>query len=113
MVIDARRTNRRHKPPPVTRLASPSALVELDLSDEALSCGGTGGILDVGVTGNEADVVDCFYNFEIPMLCSWFAINEGVTVRELKAMNINISKAWSDSAGGLIGVKDDLVVFPC
>jgi len=42
MVVDARQANRCHRRPPVTRLSSANALVELDMSSEGLDVEGVG-----------------------------------------------------------------------
>ena len=79
MVIDARVPNRLHHKPPVTRLASGSCYIDLDLSAEGFDLGGFGGadVVDDDAEvppefheataspflpcGQEADVNDCFY----------------------------------------------------
>ena len=80
LIIDARQANFCHRAPPSTRLGSPSALAELDLSDEALVGlqGGLGGVAEIEVRSSSADVDDSFYQFAVPEVACWFGIKRKV-----------------------------------
>ena len=45
-------------------------MIDLDLSEAGLKHAGFGGVPEV--CGNEGDVGDCYYNFALPELASWF-----------------------------------------
>jgi hypothetical protein len=128
MIIDARLTNWCHRRPPVTRLGAGSCYVDLDLSDEALfdtvtgvgalpSTDFTGGHMhdetSTGGFGNEADVQDCFYNYSMPSLASWFGIDEPLTVLEWRSVGISIQSYFDDNLQKEVPVHDHLVLYPC
>ena len=79
LIVDARQANSCHRPPPTTRLGTPAGLCSLDLSDDTLKANGFGGVMgdgekeDMQVTAEAGDAGDCFYNFAVPSLASWFA----------------------------------------
>ena len=64
VVIDARRVNASHRPPPCTRLSTPRSLLDLQLEPRT-----DGEPMAFGV---EADVNHCIYNNFIETLASWF-----------------------------------------
>jgi hypothetical protein len=92
MVVDARQTNWLHRSPPTTRLAAGSNYVELDLSDDAIQHAGVGGLPEIGFA-NEADVSDCFYNYDISEMAEWFGIDDPITVKELSALGAALLQA--------------------
>ena len=112
MVIDARQACRYHKRPPVTRLASAGALIDVDLAEE-IEPEGVGSICGWDLHGQEADVADCFWNFTIDSLADWFGIDEAKSVGELKEMGIDVREIWCPVAQGMIPTTPDMILFPC
>eukprot|EP00974_Lingulodinium_polyedra_P087776 8511960-Lingulodinium_polyedra.AAC.1 len=75
LIVDARQANCCHQSPPRTRLGSVGALSEMDLSDEVQELyGGTGEVCEIEVRGSACDVDDCFYQFRVPEVASWFGV---------------------------------------
>ena len=105
LIIDARQANSCHRPPPTTRLGTPAGLCSLDLSDDTLESHGFGGIMgdgdkqNVQVTAEAGDVGDCFYNFAIPSLASWFATDDHFSVEELNDLGFEVSHIYDDELG--------------
>ena len=86
LIIDARAANRAHRPPPTTRLGSSRCMADLDLSDPRLKASGFGGLGSGAAArphGVEGDVGDCFYNYTIPELASWFGFEDRFDTEEL------------------------------
>ena len=84
LIVDARAANLHHKPPPVTRLGSASCMASLDLSDARLRSTGFGGLVELDPAGNEGDVGDCYYNFLLEELASWFGAPIAFQAQELR-----------------------------
>ena len=104
MVIDARRVNSLHQLPPTTRLATPRAYADLQLSDP-----GNGQSLGYGI---EADVQDCFYNFFHEGLASFFGVDLPHTAAEWRNLGWNSCPIY-DEASGRYGVPEsDTTLFP-
>lgn len=79
-----------HVPPPQTpnyKACYTSLVPGIDLTEETFNSRGFGGILGEAA-GNEGDVGDCFYNFAILGLASYFATKDVFTTGELKSMGI-------------------------
>ena len=104
MVIDARRVNAMHQPPPCTRLATPRSYLDLQIDE------GSGG--EPAAFGIEADVNDCFYNFFCEGIASWFGIDAPLTVSQWMELGWKRSAIYSDDSGDFFHPKDDLVVYP-
>ena len=112
MVVDCRMCNHYHHRPPVTKLGSPSAFSELDLSAEALA--EHFGNLDNGAVGfgTEMDVSDCFYQFTLEALGSWFGINMKRSVKFWKQRGVDIHSVYDDDLSGHLKVSEDTEVYP-
>ena len=101
LIVDARIPNACHQRPPKTRLATPEAFSNLDLSSETLEEAGFGGIWgdsdsESGADGFEGDVGDCFYNFQIQQLASWFSAGDWFSVEELSELGLMVDQIWDD-----------------
>ena len=88
LIIDARRVNWAHKPPPSTRLATPRSFIDVQFKQPA-----DGGPLAYGL---EADVADGFYNYLNPKLASWFGLDCPLTAKEWKDLGWRGGKIFSD-----------------
>ena len=101
LILDCRRTNQYHKPPPSTSLSTPSCFADIDMTDETMQNRGFGGILgeSIHAAGNEGDVGDCFYNFEIPSLASWFATMDRFSTSELEELGMCPDRIYDDDTG--------------
>ena len=109
LIIDGRQPNRCQQPPPKTRLGSVSATCELDLSDQGLlDCGGFGEVAEVNVQDSDLDVDDCFYQFLVEELGSWFAMDHWV-----RASEWGIIEVWDDDLRRRDPVGSDEMLFPC
>lgn len=91
LIIDARRANWAHRPPPCTRLATPRAL--LDLQFKRASAGAPCAF------GVEADVADCFYNFVCEATASWFGIDMPLPYNEWVRLGWGGGPIYSDITG--------------
>ena len=105
LVLDARPVNQLHRPAPKSRLATPGALANLNLSDEwaaisARALRATQGqvgfesgdaVGDFDVHTASVDLQDGYYQFEVAELSSWFSL--GVTYT---AMEAGVQEVWSD-----------------
>ncbi|CAK0831794.1 unnamed protein product [Prorocentrum cordatum] len=115
LIIDARAANRAHRPPPTTRLGSSRCMADLDLSDPRLKASGFGGLGSGAFSpaGREGDVGDCFYNFTIPELASWFGFADRFDTRELTEMGCLPGSIWDDAEGAETEVVDGEQLYPC
>ena len=75
LVIDGREPSSLHHRPPHVDLGSPAALAELDFSDDKFHSVNIDPTL-VDLHGASADLQDGFYQFSIPEIASWFAIDK-------------------------------------
>eukprot|EP00973_Karenia_brevis_P034343 4737650-Karenia_brevis.AAC.1 len=81
LILDARQANRGHNVPPTTRLSSASCMIDIDMSEEAFLSGGYGGLQAdetrlADPAGQELDIGDCYYNYLVPEVASWFVFND-------------------------------------
>ena len=115
LILDCRRTNQYHKPPPSTRLSTPSCFADIDMTDETMQNRGFGGILgeSIHAAGNEGDVGDCFYNFEIPSLASWFATMDRFSTSELEELGMCPDRIYDDDTGRFEKVVPGEILIPC
>ncbi|CAK0861861.1 unnamed protein product, partial [Prorocentrum cordatum] len=115
LIIDARAANRAHRPPPTTRLGSSRCMADLDLSDPRLKASGFGGLGSGAFSpaGREGDVGDCFYNFTIPELASWFGFADQFGTHELTEMGCLPDSIWDDAEGAETKVEDGELLYPC
>ena len=124
LIVDGRQANAQHRPPPTTRLSTPSGLTSLDLSETTLLGNGFGdydaktGETRVQPSAETGDVADCFYNFTIPALSGWFAFDDAFTRDELYDLDIDpgdvydhdIGKAREIQMGFIYGCSDGVEV---
>ncbi|CAK0814975.1 unnamed protein product [Prorocentrum cordatum] len=116
LIIDARAANRAHRLPPTTRLGSSRCMADLDLSDPRLKASGFGGVgsgTAASPAGLEGDVGDCFYNFTIPELASWFGFEDRFDTNELESMGCRPATIWDDAEGAETQVEDGELLYPC
>lgn len=102
LILDCRATNMCHRKPPSTRLSTPSCFSGIDMTDETFASCGYGGVLgqsDFQAAGNEGDAGDCFYNFAIPSLASWFATKDDFLVEELIDLGLLPDSIYDDDLG--------------
>lgn len=104
MVIDARRVNASHRPPPCTWLSTPRSFLDLQLEPRA-----DGEPMAFGV---EADVNDCFYNYFIETLASWFGIDRKGSVAFWKQAGWGATPLFDDDTGQFHVLADDVEVYP-
>lgn len=100
MIVDCRRANACHHNPPVTHLSSPTALSEVDFSNERLTSLGFGPLNDFVIRGSAADVDDCFCQFSLPELSSWFVLR-----RKVDAFSWGARSVYDDSLGVCVPLK--------
>ncbi|CAJ1358771.1 unnamed protein product [Effrenium voratum] len=87
LIVDARQANFLQQAPPTARLATAAGLAAVDLSAHSLG-------IDVeaegyeGPAGETGDVGDCFYNFKVDSLTSWFGTDDIFTPLELRTFGI-------------------------
>lgn len=112
LILDCRVTNRCHREPPKTRLSTPSSFAGIDMTFDTLSERGLGGILGEPA-GNEGDVGDCFYNFEVASLSSWFATRDSFSTEELADLGLLPVTIFDDDLGREDLVRAGEVLIPC
>ncbi len=84
LIVDAREANSKHRRPPTTSLSTPAGFMDLDFSE--LDTDGQGEVLQVPAGSMAAgDVGDCFYNFSVEKLSSWFCTDDRLTVGFLRS----------------------------
>lgn len=115
LIVDARQANACHYRPPTTRLSTPSGLLSLDYSLETLEASGFGGPLSdhPGGHAEAGDVGDCFYNFTIPEMCSWFGFDDSFDTQELKALGLFQPVIYDDDVKGETPVEEGERLFVC
>lgn len=107
LIIDARQANACQNRPPVTQLSTGAGMVSLDLSPASLEAQGFSPVGDrpPQCCFESGDVADCFYNFRVEKLASWFAFDDRFTIGELREMGYNITSLFNDDLQ-----RDELVV---
>lgn len=106
LIVDARDSNSKQKRPPTTRLSSPASFMDVQFDGDLTS--GFGDVLEARMPCLAAgDVGDCFYNFSIEPLSSWFCTDDKLSVRELRSMGFHIDKIYDDNLGRRTAVRDD------
>ena len=105
LIVDGRQANSQHRPPPTTRLSTPSGLTSLDFSEATLIGNGHGehdtqtGKVAVQPSAETGDVADCLYNFTIPALSGWFAFDDAFTRGELLSIDIDPGHVYDYDIG--------------
>lgn len=106
LIVDARDPNSRQRRPPNTQLSTPSGFMELNFSD--LDQGGCGEVLAIPSGALAAgDVGDCFYNFTIEPLSSWFCTDDRMTVSELAQLGFDVDSVYDDALGHRVRTSPD------
>jgi len=117
LIVDCRQANHLMRRPPTTRLATPSGLAMLDLTEESL--------VDAGFTMDEfshdyvtpsletGDVGDCFYNFAIKEACSWFSTGDIMTTDEMEEFGMKIQEIYDDDLGRETVISTGEKLFVC
>ena len=108
LIVDARQANRYHARPPRTRLASSSALSDIDLSDECfLQTSGVGHISEIHLCGAGSDVRDGYFEFSNHRLAHYFALQFKVRVGDFE-----VTEVYDPETHGLIHVEPNDQVWP-
>lgn len=104
LIIDARRVNWSHRPPPTTRLGTPRSLIDVQMSrsDHAAPL----------AYGLEADVADCFYNYVNPKLASWFGVDTPLRCSQWVKLGWTRAPIFSDATQSYFLPNDDTVLYP-
>eukprot|EP00438_Fugacium_kawagutii_P013878 Skav219717 [mRNA] locus=scaffold301:32634:35210:+ [translate_table: standard] len=123
LICDARQANKCHRTPPSTRLSNPSCFSALDLSDYNLMEQGFGEIFGLhdpdgtsstsSCRGCEGDVGDCFYNFSIEELASWFSTKDSFNTHRLEQLGILPSMIYDDDLQDFDAVVPGEYLIPC
>ena len=112
LIVDAREANRNHRRPPTTRLSTVAGLADLDLSQGLAGLGPRVEIPASSLPSMAAgDVGDCFYNFSVEALASWFCAEDHDTVTNLRLAGFRIQNVFDDELGGFDAVKDSERLF--
>ena len=112
LIVDARGACASHRAPPTTRLGSTRCMADLDLSDPRLRAAGFGELGGVAPFGLEGDVGDCFYNYSIPELASWFGLNDRTKVSDLIADGFDLNEIYDEDIGGMTPLDPQEYVYP-
>ena len=110
LIVDARDSNSRQKKPPTTRLSTPTTFMDLDFSNFN---SGLGEVMETRLPSMTAgDVGDCFYNFSVEPLASWFCTDDRMSAGELRRLGFKIDLLWDDDLGRRVAVhKDEMLWF--
>lgn len=90
-------------------------MLSLDLSPETLEANGFGEPFSVPAKPcfEAGDVSDCFYNFQIHQLSSWFAFDDRFSVQHLWDNGFNFDKLFDDVSQRDEPVCGSDMVYPC
>ncbi len=117
LIVDCRQANHLMRRPPTTRLATPSGLAMLDLTNESLVDAGfsvedfsKGHISPSLETG---DVGDCFCNFAIKEACSWFSTGDFLTTDEMDEHGMMVHEIYDDDMGYDTPINSGEKLFIC
>ena len=114
LIIDARQANACQQRPPVTQLSTGTGMVSLDLSPASLEAQG---FSQVGGSDHccfeSGDVADCFYNFQVKRLASWFSFDDKFTVGELRRLGFDLETVFDDVEQCESKVDDSDWVYAC
>ena len=108
LICDARDANSKHKRPPRTQLSTPAGFIDLDL-------GAINGVDDPFCHHHPSmaagDVGDCFYNFTIERMSSWFCTDDRLQVAELRQLGFSVQTVFDDACGLHMPVANDEMLW--
>lgn len=104
LIIDNRRVNARHHAPPTARLSTPRSYLDIQFPKTPTD-------VPIGY-GIEADVNDCFYNYYMEELASWFGIDRPGTIEFWRSQGWQHTDIFDDASQQFFNPKDDLMVYP-
>ena len=115
LIIDARQANVCQHRPPTTQLSTGSGMINLDLSPASLEAQGFSKIGDYPdqCCFESGDVSDCFYNFRVQRLASWFGFDDKFTIGELRSMGYDIQTLFDDDRQCEMPVVESDWVYAC
>jgi hypothetical protein len=111
LIVDARQANWCHHRPPKAQLSTAAGMLSLDLSPETLESHGFGE--PFAPCFEAGDVSDCFYNFQIHQLASWFAFDDRFSVQHLWDLGFAFDEIFDDATHQYVAVSPTDMVFPC
>ena len=104
LIVDARDANAKQKRPPCTQLSTPSRFMDLDFADFV---DGVGEVMELPAFAMSAgDVGDCFYNFSVAPLASYFCTDDRASVSDLRKLGFNVGPMYDDELGGFVQPSD-------
>ena len=110
LIVDARQSNQQHRRPPTTSLATAAGMIDVDFGD--LVGSGCGPVSEARLPSMAAgDVGDCFYNFSLDMVSSWFCTDDVETAGNLRRMGFDVDTIFDDATQGYITPADDEPLF--
>lgn len=104
LIIDARRCNWSHQPPPAARLATPRAFLDVQYPNVAPG--------EACAVGLEADVSDCFYNYIHEPTASWFGVDLPLTCGEWKRLGWAGGSIYSDETQSFFTPSESQLLYP-
>eukprot|EP00438_Fugacium_kawagutii_P014873 Skav225062 [mRNA] locus=scaffold2293:21259:24786:- [translate_table: standard] len=123
LICDARQANKCHRAPPSTQLSTPTSFSSIDLTDYNLMGQGFGEIFGLhdadgfspatSCRGAEGDVGDCFYNFSIEELASWFSTRDSFNTHHLEKLGILPDYIYDDELRDFDAVRVGETLIPC
>lgn len=111
----SRQANALMRLPPSTRLATPSGLARLDFNVDSLATDGypLEDLVDSIPSAETGDVGDCFYNFSLPGVSSWFSTGDSACRLELEEWGIFQSTIYNEELGCDEPLEYGTPVFVC
>ena len=85
-------------------------MVDIDLSDASLRSSGFGGVPEI--CGNEGDVGDCYYNFSVPELGSWFGVDMPMDFDTLQRHGFTSTTFFDDESGKDLPMQPGVNYYP-
>ena len=85
-------------------------MVDIDLSDAGLRSSGFGGVPEI--CGNEGDVGDCYYNFSVPELGSWFGVDMPMDYDTLHRHGFTSMTFYDDESGKDLPMQPGVDYYP-
>ena len=115
LIVDARQANACHYTPPKARLSTPSGILAVDFSEVSMENSGFGGVAGDWdpPSGEAGDVGDCFYNFQVPFMASWFAFDDRFTTQQLLEFGLMPDAVFDEERGVDTPVREGETLFPC